>query len=601
MKKAVCIISALCAAAALLCSCGGTKLEKTDMDIASDTYKPSCAEPESAAIYDGILYTTCTDKVLSYDIENDEEKVLLDGLTDCRLITAGDGEVWIYESGGKMLMCFGVDGAEKRSYPLEPNQENTGFYDLTVTDNYAVLSEYTEDGKNSDLAVVDKKSGDCRRIVIDEYDYVISVDAAEKDNVVLTADGEAVLTFDTKKEEILDENYITGRFVDFADFNKERKTLYMSVNSRVTAGISSYSLADRELTNITRTGTVTSEDLENNYKYCLPLCICSEGNVLAWYDSDAGVYNIQNLDGDENRITVASVGFGESTEDAVDLLYYSFEKNTGTRVREIVYDTEEQMKTALMGGKAFDMLVDTDPFCIASTAFDDLYTYGAVAQKIEKYDLSDLFEKVAEKNGRLFGIPVGFRSDEYISAPISEENFNEYYANDPRGSWRRGRYTQDLLLRYAAEYVRLTDGECLDGDYSELRKTIKNAYDKKDVEYSDMIGVWSTDGDQFVSSYMMVCADSVNKDAAEKLLCEAIRLYCGDSGFDRELLFEGSINCFMYDEIDPEKIAYLYYENASDALGKAINKAAEEIKNGESGADETADELINTLDSMLKE
>ena len=57
----------------------------------------------------------------------------------------------------------------------------------------------------------------------------------------------------------------------------------------------------------------------------------------------------------------------------------------------------------------------------------------------------------------------------------------------------------------------------------------------------------------------------------------------------------------MYDEIDPEKIAYLYYENASDALGKAINKAAEEIKNGESGADETADELINTLDSMLKE
>ena len=132
MKKAVCIISALCAAAALLCSCGGTKLEKTDMDIASDTYKPSCAEPESAAIYDGILYTACTDKVLSYDIENDEEKVLLDGLTDCRLIAAGDGEVWIYESGGKMLMCFGVDGAEKRSYPLESNQENTGFYDLTV-------------------------------------------------------------------------------------------------------------------------------------------------------------------------------------------------------------------------------------------------------------------------------------------------------------------------------------------------------------------------------------------------------------------------------------------------------------------------------------
>ena len=51
------------------------------------------------------------------------------------------------------------------------------------------------------------------------------MDAAEKDNVVLTADGEAVLTFDTKKEEILDEYYITGRFVDFADFNKERKTL----------------------------------------------------------------------------------------------------------------------------------------------------------------------------------------------------------------------------------------------------------------------------------------------------------------------------------------------------------------------------------------
>ena len=596
MNKKVCLILSFLLLLMSLVGCAG---ENGRQSIKSSSYTPS-AENEigDSTMSGGVIYTTDVHRILAYSICDDTESIFAEGLTDCRLIDSCADSVWVYDGGVGCILEYGADGAEKRSVKFDRAAEDIHISDMAVCDGYIVFSAMAADPM---LITLDLETESITKKTLEMYEYIGTLDGYGQNKVILSADTgvQIFAVFDAELLQITEEYKIIGKYANFLDYNQDNGKLYFSANGRTVAGVSSYSPEDDVLESFMRTGSVSAHDVETNNKYSVPLCVCSEDNVLAWYDGKTGSYALRDTDSQENVLRVGCVGFPISSEDAVDTLFLRYEQSSGICVREIVYSDENSMKNELMKGNSFDIFAGHDPFCIISDATENLYDFDSVAEEIERAGAGSLFSAVAETNGKLFGIPIGFRC----------ADFADYLGLDKNGSlWEDATqkdvkrwYCQNALRLYTVRNIRLTEGRCLDGEYKELEKLLTDANKKTGITYADLLEQCDGEGKVFLSDYLMLCADSKNKDAAQKLLCEAIRLYSGQTELDYAALFEGDINCWLYGDIDITGQIYNFYETAGDSLSAYLYNALDPMLSGEHTPREAARSIGKKLDEMLKE
>lgn len=596
MNKTVCLILTFLLLLMSTVSCIG---KNGRQNIKSSTYTPS-AENEigDSTMSGGVIYTTDVHRILAYSISDGTESIFADGLTDCRLIDSCGDSVWVYDGGVDCVLEYGTDGAEKRSVKFDRAAEDIHISDMAVCDGYIVFSVITADPM---LITLDLDTESITKSILDMYEYVGTLDGYGQNKVILSADTgvQIFAVFDADLLQITEEYKIIGKYANFLDYNQDNGKLYFSANGRTVAGVSSYSPEDDVLESFSRTGAVSAYDVETNNKYSVPLCVCSEYNVLAWYDGKTGAYALRDTDSQENVLRVGCVGFPISSEDAVDTLLLRYEQSMGIRVHEIVYSDESSLKKELMKGNSFDVFAGHDPFCIISDATENLYDFDSVAEEIEKAGVGSLFSAVAEKNGKLFGIPISFRCADFADYLGLDKNGGlwEDATQEDVKRW----YCLNALRLYAVKNIRFTEGRCLDGEYEELEKLLTDANKKTDITYADLFEQCDGETGVFLSDYLMLCADNKNKDAAQKLLCDAIRLYSGQTELDYAALFEGDINCRLYGDIDISGNIYNFYEIARDSLSVYLYDACTPMLNGDQTPREAAHSIGEKFNGMLKE